>query len=84
MTQICMHPHCGAPIQQNAPYGSWRIIHVLSGEDISPLAVYADDSTGDLWRFVENNHGGIIRSQFGAPEIEKLNLGSGGLRLKQV
>lgn len=78
--RICMHPLYG-PTPQDAPYGVWRIVHTISGDDISHLVIYADDETGELWRFVETRDG-IARLPAGAPEIEKLVLGPGALRLE--
>lgn len=77
--KICMHPFCG-PMPPNAIYGEWQIFHTVSGQNIAPLTIYADDETGDLWRFVESRNG-IARHPAGAPEVERLNLGPSGLRL---
>lgn len=79
--QICMHPFCG-PMPQNAVYGTWKILHTASGEDIAPLTIYADDEAGILWRFIETRDG-IARHPAGAPEVEQINLGPGSFRLNR-
>ena len=70
------------PIPINADFKVWEVIHVPSGEDISGMIFYADDETGEVWRF-EVDWRGEFKIEGGRPVVEKLVLGPGKIRLER-
>jgi hypothetical protein len=80
--KLCAHVTYG-PIALTE--GQWRVIHRLSREELH-LVVYADDETGEIWRFVEDREGQIAKDPAKPDQfmVEKLTLGPGALKLERV
>ena len=79
--KLCWNAEYG-PMPVNAQYKLWRVVHVLSGEDLSDKIFYADDDAGEIWRFEEDSFG-RVKIEDGRPVVEKLVLGPRAIRLEQ-
>jgi hypothetical protein len=70
------------PIPTNDHGRRYRVVHILSGMTLT-RTFYADDETGEIWRYVEDWRGDI-KLNSGEPEIEKLILGPGAIRIEEI